>query len=220
MVCLNCQKPGHLAKNCWSNKGQNRGNQGNFGSRFPQQQQQQRPQGGNPNQLRLEHPSSKPQQTGAQSSQRTSGGKLFAITDGEEAGPSTVKPEGKVLTGIIQVYGESARVLFDSGADRSFVSSCFVNRISRPIHVTPCSYRVTLPNGSTLDCTRKLSNCPLVIQGRNFLANLILFDLGEFDVVLGMDWLANNQAILECFERNVSLRDGEKGRFVFNDKVI
>ena len=34
----------------------------------------------------------------------------------------------------------------------------------------------------------------MVIEGVEFEANLIKFDLGDLDVILGMDWLSENRA--------------------------
>ncbi|KZV16404.1 hypothetical protein F511_34968 [Dorcoceras hygrometricum] len=46
----------------------------------------------------------------------------------------------------------------------------------------------------------------LLLQGRTFRANLIVFPMPEFDINLGMDWLAENQAIDDFQCRVVHLR--------------
>lgn len=216
-VCHNCQKPGHFARDCWSNRGTSRGNQGN---RFPgpQQQQQQRPRlsGPSPTQPKLEYYGGKTQQPIAQGAGK---GKVFALTSGGEGDASTATPGGKALSGFVLVLGHPTRVLFDSGADRSFISTCFVSRVDRLISLTPCHYRVLLPNGSTIICDRELCSVPLEIQGRKFVANLILFDLGEFDMILGMDWLTKNRATLECLDRVITLRDESNSNIVCNLSV-
>ncbi|KAA3484621.1 RVP_2 domain-containing protein [Gossypium australe] len=38
-------------------------------------------------------------------------------------------------------------------------------------------------------------NCPLRIEGYCFPANLILLPFDEFDVILGMDWLTQHDAV-------------------------
>ena len=35
-----------------------------------------------------------------------------------------------------------------------------------------------------------LPNCPILIEGRELLADLVLLDVMDFDVILGMDWLS------------------------------
>ncbi|XP_017628764.1 uncharacterized protein LOC108471697 [Gossypium arboreum] len=46
----------------------------------------------------------------------------------------------------------------------------------------------------------------LEVQGAVFLANLIELLLGEFDLILGMDWLVEHQVCLDCATRRVVLR--------------
>ena len=49
-------------------------------------------------------------------------------------------------------------------------------------------------------------NCPIVIQTREFLADLITLPFREFDLILGMDWLSKHRAILDCGQKTVVLR--------------
>ncbi|XP_074377905.1 uncharacterized protein LOC141719427 [Apium graveolens] len=51
--------------------------------------------------------------------------------------------------------------------------------------------------------------CPsydIEIGGRHFFTNLIPFKLGEFDIILGMDWLADHDAQNECKRKKVRLK--------------
>lgn len=45
----------------------------------------------------------------------------------------------------------------------------------------------------------------MVIEGVEFLDNLIIIDTKSIDVILGMDWLIDHQAILDCGERSITL---------------
>ena len=214
-VCLNCGKPGHLARDCW---GKNRGNPGNGGARYSGNQGNQR---NNNSQLRLEYKGgNKASSSGGQGNQRPGGGKFFAITTAEEPNTLSPKTEGKVISGLLLLLGKSARVLFDSGADKSYVSKSFVRSLDCSVNVCPIMHRVDLPDGSTVSCNTKLIDCPLVIQGKEFHVDLIVFDLGGFDIILGMDWLGKHRAVIECYERNVKVGNNPGDQVAFSDGTI
>ena len=46
-------------------------------------------------------------------------------------------------------------------------------------------------------------NCPIVIQAREFLADLITLPFREFDLILGMDWLSKHRDIIDCEKKTV-----------------
>ena len=49
-------------------------------------------------------------------------------------------------------------------------------------------------------------NCPIVIQAREFLVDLIPLPFREIDLILGMDWLSKHRAIVDCGQKTVVLR--------------
>ncbi|GKC73370.1 reverse transcriptase domain-containing protein [Tanacetum coccineum] len=46
-------------------------------------------------------------------------------------------------------------------------------------------------------------NCPLRFDDRIRPANLLPIYMLEFDVILGMDWLASHRATIDCYARTV-----------------
>lgn len=44
------------------------------------------------------------------------------------------------------------------------------------------------------------------IGGYELLANLIVLDMYDFDVILGMDWVAAYHASMDCFAKTISFR--------------
>lgn len=72
--------------------------------------------------------------------------------------------------------------------------------------------KVNTPGNST----RLVSFCPsmmIEIQGSPFLANLILLECKDLDVILGMDWLSRHKGVIDCASCTVTLVD-EKGEVV------
>ncbi|KAJ1405132.1 Zinc finger, CCHC-type [Sesbania bispinosa] len=60
---------------------------------------------------------------------------------------------------------------------------------------------VTTPVGEILlvDCVYR--SCVVSIEGKELFANLIALDMVDFDVILGMDWLASHYATLDCHNK-------------------
>ncbi|VFQ77693.1 unnamed protein product [Cuscuta campestris] len=65
---------------------------------------------------------------------------------------------------------------------------------------------VSNPLGHSLCLKYIYPDCPLVVQGKSFPANLIELPHREFDVILGMDWLTANQAVVDCGAHTVQLK--------------
>ena len=57
-------------------------------------------------------------------------------------------------------------------------------------------------------------NCPIVIQAREFLTNLITLPFQEFDLILGMDWLTKHRAIVDCGQKTVVLRCSDQSEVI------
>ena len=49
-------------------------------------------------------------------------------------------------------------------------------------------------------------SCPVLVEGRELLTNLVLLDVIDFDVIVGMDWLAKHYATVDYREKEVIFR--------------
>jgi hypothetical protein len=97
-------------------------------------------------------------------------------------------------------------VLFDSGASHSFISPMAASKLSLRPHRLVDPFRVGLPTGDVVTCGVMYSDYPIVIDGKEFHADLIQFDLSEFDIILGMNWLVRHKAKLDCEKHRISLK--------------
>ena len=70
-------------------------------------------------------------------------------------------------------------------------------------------YVVKLTNGTKIVGIRAMSGCPIEIEGRVWLADVIEIDMPDFDVILRIDWLDKHEAIIDCRKRRVQLRSVE-----------
>ena len=88
----------------------------------------------------------------------------------------------------------------------SFVSSVFVSKSGWQASRMAIPLSVATPLSDSLDSDVFLPNCPVSIEGRELLADLVLLDVIDFDVILGMDWLSQHFAIVDCRRKEVIFR--------------
>ena len=65
---------------------------------------------------------------------------------------------------------------------------------------------INTPSGHVM-CTDKVyKSCNVLVSSRELKANLVLLDMHEFDVILGMDWLSTFHASIDYFGKKVVFR--------------
>ncbi|KAF5779071.1 putative nucleotidyltransferase, Ribonuclease H [Helianthus annuus] len=110
-------------------------------------------------------------------------------------------------------------VLFDLGADTSYVSLKVSQMLKRTPALLNTKHTVELANGKSLEATHIVKGCNLVLAGQTFSIDLIPIVLGSFDVVIGMDWLSHQRAKILCNEKIVRIpRAGEEPLVIRGDK--
>ena len=62
---------------------------------------------------------------------------------------------------------------------------------------------VSLPTGDSRIAESVYMDNRVIIGGQEFLADLILLDIHDFDVILGMDWLSRHHATVDCYRKEV-----------------
>nr|GFC09702.1 hypothetical protein [Tanacetum cinerariifolium] len=124
-------------------------------------------------------------------------GQAYALRDSNQnLGPN-------VVTGTLLLNNRYARVLFDSGSDKSFVNINFSRLIDiEPIKVNH-SYEVELANARVVNTNTILKGCALNLVNHLFEIDLMPIKLGTFDVIIGMDWLILHDAIIVCGKKEI-----------------
>ncbi|GJU20612.1 putative reverse transcriptase domain-containing protein [Tanacetum coccineum] len=120
---------------------------------------------------------------------------------------ATVK-DNNVVNGTFLINNVYASVLFDTGADRSFVSYAFSKYID--IHPTTLdtNYSVELADEKSLTTNTILRGCTLNLQNHLFKIDLLPIELGSFDVIVEMDWMAEHRAEVVCYEKYIRVPYG------------
>ncbi|GJV22387.1 putative reverse transcriptase domain-containing protein [Tanacetum coccineum] len=108
-------------------------------------------------------------------------------------------------------------MLFDSGTDRSFVSSTFSALLDVAPSTLDTSYAVKLANGRISETNVVLRGCTLGLLDHPFDIDLMPVKLGGFDVIIGMDWLAKYHALIVCDEKVVRTPYGDEMLIIRGD---
>ncbi|GJU28817.1 putative reverse transcriptase domain-containing protein [Tanacetum coccineum] len=182
--CTNCKKLGHLAKDCRSrpatannnNNNRNNNNNNNRNNNNP------RAQGANTNAIVCfecgapgHFRKNCPQWKNKNQGNGNGVARAYAV------GVAGQNPDNNVVTGTFLLNNRCASILFDTGADRSFVSTQF----STLINIAP----TTLDHGYNVE-----------------LAD----EMGTYDVIIGMDWLTKYQAVIDCAKKIVRIPFGSE----------
>ncbi|GKD39052.1 putative reverse transcriptase domain-containing protein [Tanacetum coccineum] len=116
-------------------------------------------------------------------------------------------PDSNVVTGTFLLNNRYASILFDTGADRSFMSTAF----SSQLDITPTAldyyYDVELADGRIIRLNTILRGFTLNFLNHPFNIDLMPIEHGSFDAIIGMDWLVKYQAIIVCAEKIIRLAE-------------
>ena len=130
-------------------------------------------------------------------------GRSFQMTKSEaEALPD-------VVTGTFLINSLHAKVLFDSGANFSFVSPSFA--LYARMNSVPLVEKLVVDTANgheSVSCVFK--NCIIMIKDCELPIRLFPMPMKEFDVVVGMDWLAENKASIVCNEKIIRMELPDK----------
>nr|GEV53613.1 hypothetical protein [Tanacetum cinerariifolium] len=124
-------------------------------------------------------------------------GQAYVIRDAEHnQGPN-------VVTGMFLLYNRYATMLFDSGADKSFVDIKFSHLIDiKPIKLNS-SYKVKLADEKVVSTNSVLRGCTLNLLDHLFDIDLMSIELDTFNVIVGMDWLVERDALIVYGKKEV-----------------
>ncbi|GJX67330.1 reverse transcriptase domain-containing protein [Tanacetum coccineum] len=208
-VCFNCQKPGHIAKYCRSpirqvtpvnavRMGNNSrvcyecGSPDHFQNTCPNLN---RAPGQAGNQLALE----------ANCNNRSNGNQVRGRAFNVNVNAIEAIQDPNVVTGTFSLNDHLVIVLFDYGADFSFISTKFAPLLNvKPSIVNP-AYVIEVADGKKVEVDRIIRDCKLELESSLFSINLIPLGYGSFDVIVVMDWLSQHKAVIVCHENVVEI---------------
>ncbi|GJT16383.1 putative reverse transcriptase domain-containing protein [Tanacetum coccineum] len=125
-------------------------------------------------------------------------------------GTAGTNPNSNVVTGTFLLNNRYALILFDIGADRSFVSIAFSSLIDIIPTTLDHGYDVKLADGKIIKVNTLIRGCTLNFLNHPFNIDLMPVELGSFDVIIGMDWLTKYHDVIVCDEKLVRVPFGNE----------
>ncbi|GJW91805.1 putative reverse transcriptase domain-containing protein [Tanacetum coccineum] len=207
--CTNCKRIGHLARDCKS--------------RHAAANNNQRAQVANQRVLTCF-------ECGAQGHFRSDYLKLNNRNKGNRDGNGNVvarayavgiagtNPNSNVFTGTFLLNNRYALILFDTGADRSFVSTTFSSLIDIILTTLDHGYDVELANGRIIWVNTLIRGCTLKFLNHPFNIDLMPVEMGSFDVIIGITppkfstqwniqhWVLIHSTIAQGYRKRLEMR--------------
>ena len=124
--------------------------------------------------------------------------RVYSLNEGDiAAGPSTL------VSGQLSVSNLSLYALIDSGATHSYIASRLCDKLegNRQIFSTP--FIIITPTRDAYQSTTWYKDVPIKVQEYVMYANLIVIDMTDYDVILGMDWLSTHHAVIDYRKKRV-----------------
>ena len=140
---------------------------------------------------------------------RSQAGRVYMVT--QQAADAT--PD--VVTGTISLFDIDAHVLVVSEATHSFISWEFIKRVGIEMRLTERSMVVSLPTGDSLIANRVYRGSKVTTASHEFEADVIVLDIHDFDIILGMDWLAKHRATVNCYRKEVQFSQPGEPEVIF-----
>nr|GEX34712.1 putative reverse transcriptase domain-containing protein [Tanacetum cinerariifolium] len=202
--CHKCNKVGHFARDCRRSGNDNVANAQRDGKETPK---------GNrcfESEASGHFKSNCPKLKNKNEGDRNAQGWVYAVGNAKKNGNAPVNPDSNVITGTFLLNNRYASILFDIGADRSFISIAFSSLVN--IDPTPlgCSYDVELADGKIVRIDTIIRGCTINFQNHPLNTDLMHVELGSFDVIIGMDWLRRCHAVIMCDKKLVQIPYGNE----------
>ncbi|GJW70978.1 putative reverse transcriptase domain-containing protein [Tanacetum coccineum] len=202
--CHKCNKVGHFARDCRSSGNTNVANTQKGNGENPKRN------GcfecGAPGHFKRDCPKLKNKDGGNGNAQ----GWVYTVGNAEKRGNASGNTDSNVVTSMFLLNNRYASTLFDTGGDRSFISSAFSSLID--IAHTPLenNYDVELADGKLVGIDTIIRGCTLNFLNHPFNIYLMPVELGSFDVIIGIDWLRKYHAVIVCDEKLVQIPYGNE----------
>ncbi|VFQ80933.1 unnamed protein product [Cuscuta campestris] len=159
-----------------------------------------------PDQPAASHPARSQQSTAANNQQRArpqQSGRAPACT---YAMHGRTYPSPDVILGTFILFDSVMHALIDPGSTLSYICVGMLANSAIVRSDLEIPTVVSNPLGHSMRLHHIYHRSPLSAQGKQFPADVIELPHKEFDIILGMDWLTEHRAVVDCSCRTVRLR--------------
>nr|GEW43776.1 putative reverse transcriptase domain-containing protein [Tanacetum cinerariifolium] len=202
--CHKCNKVGHFARDCRSS--------GNANVANAQRDNKETPKGNVCFECRASGHFKRdcPKMRNKNGGNRNTQGWVYAGGNADKNMNAQMNPDSNVVTGTFLLNNRYASILFNTGSDRSFISTAFTSLVNIDPIPLGSSYNVELADGKIVEIDTIIRGCTLNFLNHPFNIDLMPVELGSFNVIIGMDWLRKYHVIIVCDEKLVHVPYGNK----------
>ncbi|XP_074378395.1 uncharacterized protein LOC141719932 [Apium graveolens] len=140
--------------------------------------------------------------------------RVFALTANQAATNSGT------VSGTLLVGRRDAYVLFDTGSTYYVVSLSFFRHLGISPSLLYPRISIFTPMGNSVIISDVYQECLIAVGDRNYKVNLLPMEMHDFDIILGMDWLSEHRATIDCQGKRVIFGDTDKPEFVYQGSQL
>nr|GEX32548.1 reverse transcriptase domain-containing protein [Tanacetum cinerariifolium] len=115
-----------------------------------------------------------------------------------------------VVTGTFLLNHLSTITIFNSGADRNFVSISFASMLDIPSITLDTTYNIKMADENLISTNTVIQGCTLTLLNQAFEIDLMPTKVTSFDVIIGMDWLSKYHAKIIYDEKVVYISNEDE----------
>ena len=120
---------------------------------------------------------------------------------------------------MVLLEKKSLCILIDSGSTHNFINANIVGKLGCVMEYIN-ELRVLTANGNVLKCKERCRRFPWVMQGQNFVADVLSLPLDNYDLVLGVQWLVELGDIVWNFNKlQMRFKVGEEDHMLQGEKM-
>nr|GEX23549.1 DNA/RNA polymerases superfamily protein [Tanacetum cinerariifolium] len=120
------------------------------------------------------------------------------------------------ILGTLYMYDRGVFVLFDTGSTHSVVSIAFSKHLKVPLIPLDNALSISTHMRNSVIISHEFRNCPLRVGDGIRFANLLPLEMSDFDIILGMDWLTEHRATIDCHSKRVIFGDLNNPKFIYH----
>ncbi|XP_071704576.1 uncharacterized protein [Rutidosis leptorrhynchoides] len=126
------------------------------------------------------------------------------------------KNSSDVVSGTFIVNSKPVKVMFDSGANNSFIALTSVACVNKTLNSLEHPLKVDIADERFMIASGIYKDCDIEFGSESFKIDLIPITLGEFDIFIGMDWLDRNEADISCHEKYLKVKTPSGGVMIIH----
>ncbi|XP_070034779.1 uncharacterized protein [Nicotiana tomentosiformis] len=119
------------------------------------------------------------------------------------SGQHNIESSPDVVICILFVFSINVYALIDPGSTLSYITPFVAGKCDKEPKLLRQLYEVSMPIGESVIVRRVYQGCDMMIYDHHTLSDLNELEMVEFDVIMGMYWLASCYTNVDCLKNVV-----------------